>query len=68
MYSQYEKLLEKTGKTTADVVRDTGIAHSTISEWKSGRSTPKADKFFILARYFGVPMEYFFEEASYGRS
>ena len=61
MYNRYKELLKKTGKTSYQVSKDTGIAQSTISEWKSGRSKPKVEKLKILADYFGVDVGYFLE-------
>lgn len=61
MYKKYAMLLEKTNKTTYQVSKDTGISQNVFSNWKSGRSKPKADKLKILANYFGVPIEYFLE-------
>lgn len=62
MYPKFEKLLNERGLTIFQVSKDTGIPNSTLYEWKSGRSEPKIDKIYILAKYFGVPMEYFVEE------
>lgn len=59
MYEQYQKLAQERGVTSYKVAADTGIPRSTFSDWKSGRSEPKIDKIAILARYFGVPIEYF---------
>lgn len=59
MYDKYEKLLKKTGKTSYQVSKDTGIAQNVFTYWKSGRSKPKVDKLKILADYFGVSIEYF---------
>ena len=61
MYKKFRKLLEKTHKTPYLVSKDTGIAQSTLSDWKLGKSTPKVDKIKILAEYFGVSIEYFLE-------
>ena len=61
MYEKYAELLDKTDKTTYQVSKDTGIAQSVFSDWKRGRSKPKADKLKILADYFGVSIEYFLE-------
>lgn len=61
MYEKFAALLEKTNKTAYQVSKDTGIAQSVISDWKSGRSKPKADKLKILADYFGVTVDYFLE-------
>lgn len=62
MYRIFEQLLEQKGVTAADVARGTGIAKSTFSSWKNGDSVPKADKLYAIAKYFGVPMEVFFED------
>lgn len=62
VYKKFAELLAKTGKTTAQVSRDTGIAENIFSYWKSGRSQPKVDKLLILAEYFGVPLEYFLRD------
>ncbi len=61
MYEKFAELLEKTNKTSYQVSKDTGIRQNTFSNWKSGRSNPKADKLKILAEYFGVSIEYFLE-------
>lgn len=59
MYEKYVELRNKKGVTDYRVAIDTKIPKSTFSEWKKGRSKPKADKLKILADYFGVPIEYF---------
>ncbi len=64
MYKKYEELLHKTGKTSYQVSKDTGIGENTLSYWKSGRSNPKLDKLIILAEYFSVPIEYFIEDTT----
>ena len=63
MYEKFAVLLAKIHKTTYQVSKDTGIAQSIFSEWKSGRiKILGADKLKTLAVYFGVPIEYFLEE------
>lgn len=64
MHARYVELRDKKGVTDYRVSMETGIPKSTFSEWKSGRSKPKFDKLLILAKYFGVPVEYFAEEVS----
>ena len=64
MYKKYEELLQKTGKTSYQVSKDTGIGENTLSQWKNGRSNPKVDKLLILANYFGVSVEYFLHNAT----
>lgn len=61
LYNRYKELLKKAGKTSYQVSKDTGIAQSTLSDWKSGRSKPKVEKLKILADYFGVDVGYFLE-------
>ena len=36
----------------------TGIAKSSLSEWKKGLYTPKQDKLKAIADYFGVSLDY----------
>lgn len=59
MYKHYVELRDKKKVTDYRVAMDTGIAKSTFSDWKSGRSEPKIEKLKILADYFGVSIEYF---------
>lgn len=55
MYEVFERLLELKEVSVADVSKATGIPKSTLSSWKSGVSTPKADKIYAIAKYFDVP-------------
>lgn len=57
-YKTFEELLKINKTTVYRVAKDTGIAASTLSDWKNGRSAPKADKIRILAQYFGVSTDY----------
>ena len=61
MYKKFSELLIKRGITAYQVSKETGIPKSTFSDWKSGRSKPKADKLKILADYFGVEVGFFLE-------
>lgn len=56
-YENYEKLLKLKNSTSYKVSKATGIAPSTLSDWKNGRSVPKADKLKLIADYFGVGIE-----------
>ena len=56
MYEKFQELLDKYGKTAAQV---TGVASSTLSEWKKGKYTPKLDKLQKIADFFNVPIDYF---------
>lgn len=62
MYKKYVKLRDERGITDYRVAQDTGIAPSTLSDWKNGLYVPKIDKIVVLAKYFDVPIEYFLTE------
>ncbi len=57
-YKIFEELLKINKTTVYRVSKDTGIAASTLSDWKNGRSTPKTEKIKLIADYFGVSLEY----------
>ena len=59
MYEKYEELLLKTGETSYQVSKATGIGQNTLSNWKTGRSRPKVDKLQKIADHFAVPVSYF---------
>lgn len=58
MYKIFEELCKENGVTPYRVCKETGITTATISNWKAGRYTPKADKMQKIADYFGVSLEY----------
>lgn len=58
MYNIFEQLLQKHGVSAYKLSKDTKISQSTISNWKTGISTPKQDKLQIIADYFGVSLNY----------
>lgn len=47
-------LLNKNGMKPADLSRKTNIRASSISDWLTGKYTPKQDKIAIIADAFGV--------------
>lgn len=57
-YPLFEHLLKTNNTTVYRVAKETGISASTFSDWKNGRSAPKADKLRRIAAYFDVPLEY----------
>ena len=59
MYKYFEQLLKERNIKTSVVSRETGIPYSAFSDWKAGRSTPKADKLQRIAAYFDVSIDYF---------
>lgn len=58
MYEIFAKLLDERNLKAADVCKGTGLPSSLFSEWKRGKSTPKADKLKKIADYFGVSVDY----------
>ena len=58
MYEIFVQLLDRTGKKASDVAKATGIPSSTFSDWKKGKSSPKAEKLQKIADYFGVSVDY----------
>lgn len=58
MYSIFEMLCEKNGITPYKVGKETGIATSTLSDWKNGKSTPKQDKLKLISDFFNVSVDY----------
>ena len=66
MYEKFRQLLEERGITAYRVAKDTGLTPTVFYDWKSGKSNPKFDKLLVIAKYFGVPVEYFAEEQKDG--
>ena len=64
MYEIFAELLSKFDVKTSSVAKDTGISPTVFSEWKKGKSNPKADKLKILAEYFGVTIDYFLDDTT----
>lgn len=58
MYENYERIIRAKGLTNYKVSKDTGIAQSVLSTWKTKGTIPKADKLQILADYLGVTVDY----------
>lgn len=62
MYEKYVALRDEKGVTDYRVAMETGVTKSTFTDWKNGRSKPKFDKLLAIARYLGVPVEYFADD------
>lgn len=56
-YARFEEMLRERGATVYQVSKATGIAASTFTDWKNGRSVPKADKMARVAAFFGVGLD-----------
>lgn len=64
MYEIFANLLLERNLKAADVCRGTGLPSSLFSEWKRGKSTPKADKLKKIADFFGISVEYLMGESN----
>ncbi len=62
MYKRYSEARDRAGVTDYEVAKQTGVSTSTLTNWKYGRYTPKADKLKKIADYFNLPIEYFLEQ------
>lgn len=58
MYERFEQLLLEKGLKAADITKMTGLKSTVFSEWKSGKSVPKADKLVLIAQALGTTVEY----------
>lgn len=56
-YAVFEHLLKINNTTVYRVSKETGIAASTFTDWKNGRSCPKAEKLKRIAAFFGVSLD-----------
>ncbi len=52
------ELLKEKNITRKELTQATGISSGNISDWKSGRSKPSADKLSLLASFFDVSVDY----------
>lgn len=68
MYKKYANLRDAAGVTDYEVAKRTGVSTVTLTNWKYGRYCPKFDKLLLLAKYFGVPVEYFAEDTMEGKA
>lgn len=60
-WEPFDNLCKDNHVSYAEVARQTDISKATISAWKKGEYTPKADKLQKIAAYFNVSMDYFFD-------
>ncbi len=62
MYEIFLSLLKNKGVRVVDVCRATGIAPSSMTDWKNGKYTPKYDRLKKIADYFEVPVSVFYPD------
>ena len=57
-YARFLSAMNSKNVTPYNVSKNTGIATSTLSDWKNGKSMPKQDKMKQIADYLCVDVEY----------
>lgn len=58
-YSKFEEICNDRNVTPYRVCAETGVATSTITEWKNGTYVPKYDKVRKIADFFNVTVDFF---------
>lgn len=53
----FDELCKKKGVTPYVVAKSTGIAQSTLSDWRHEKYEPTTKKLIMLADYFGVTLD-----------
>lgn len=61
-YEKYAAIRDQHGYTDAKVAEETEIAPATLSQWKTGKSKPKADKLLKIADLLKVSVEVLIRE------
>ena len=61
-YEKYAAIRDQCGYTDAKVADETNIAAATLSQWKTGKSKPKADKLLKIADLFDIPVDVLIRE------
>ena len=61
-FEKLQTLCKQRGLTINKLEQELGMPQSSLQ--KFGQSVPKADRLYKVAKYFGVPMEYFFEDGT----
>ncbi len=56
-YENFSELLKRRNISVYRLSKDTGIPASTFTDWKNGRSVPKADKMRKIAQYLEISLE-----------
>lgn len=64
MFNKIEELLKSHNMTLNKLSKAVGIPYMTLKSWKLRGSSPRLENVKKIADYFGVPVEYFFEDDS----
>lgn len=61
-------LLEEKGISQLEFSKGTGIAQSTVSDWKRKGTNPNADKIAAISKFLGVSLEWLLEGGKYQKN
>lgn len=65
MYERFMQLLQENNITAYRVSKDTGVTQTTLSDWKTGRATPRAATLQKIADYFSVSIDWLVGNSEY---
>ena len=60
-YENYAKLRDENYMTDYAVSKRAGINRANFTQWRKGNTAPSYNSLEKLAKYFNVPVKYFFE-------
>ncbi len=58
MYERFMQLLQENNITAYRVSKETGVTQTTLSDWKTGRATPRTATLRKIADYFKVSLDW----------
>lgn len=61
MFELLEKIMEIRGVSLLDLTKNTSVSQQQFSNWKYKKSKPSTDTLIELAKFFEVPISYFFD-------
>ncbi len=65
MYDRFVQLLQEKEITAYRVSKDTGVTQTTLSDWKTGRATPRTATLQKIADYFDVTLDWLVGKSDY---
>lgn len=65
MYERFVQLLQENGITAYRVSKNTGVTQTTLSDWKTGRATPRTATLQKIADYFDVSLDWLLGNTDY---
>ena len=61
-WENFEKLCKEKGMSPNAVAKELSIASGTVTEWKTGKRTPRNATLLKIAQFFGVSTDYLLTE------